>query len=251
MKKSIVFWLSPLSIKPTLSRKYESYDKQHRRLGNKMQHLVRSAVSSELTHPLSQLRPPTTDCGASLQRVMGCKRVNPTSPCLSLITTLDSCRLLYFFDSLRRGAVRLGLSAGPPALHSTNSAQFLSLLLTAALSQFLAQQHCDGLEAELSADIVPTADYWGRLVDTGPLLQCCCTDSSCLCLIVLPAARSCVSSHELPCWMGQADGIHNNILFEEVFICRGSLSSWSLQEKAWYQSPNTDEARVGDYTRQP
>lgn len=107
-------------------------------------------------------------------------------------------------------------------------------------------------EAELSADIAPTADYWGWLVDTGPLLQCCSTDSSSLCLIVLPAAHSCISSHELLRWMGQAYGIHNNILLEEVFICTGSVSAWSLQEKAWYQFPNTDdETRDGDYTWQP
>lgn len=118
------------------------------------------------THPLTQARPPTTDSCESLLRVMGCKCVNPTLPCLSLITRLDSCRRLEFF---RRSCSR------DPTL----------LSLASDIGPAAAQL---GPEADSSADIAPTADYWGRLVDTGPLLQCCFTDSSCLRLIVLPAA---------------------------------------------------------------
>lgn len=182
---------------------------------------------------------------------MGCKWVNPTLPCLSLITRLDSCWRLSVLDCCSVLPCVWEYSRPWPCTVKKN--QHCS-------SPHLSLQPCLNIgpttllrpEAELSADIAPTADYWGWLVDTGPLLQCCFTDSSCLCLIVLPTAHSCVSSHELLWWIGQAYGIHNNILIEDIFICTGSVSSWSLQEKAWYRSPNTeDETGVEDYTQPP
>lgn len=64
--------------------------------------------------------------------------------------------------------------------------------------------------------------------------------------------RSCVSSHELMWWIGQAYGIHNNILLEEVLHPHGICVFLVAAGKgAWYQSPNTDEARVEDYSEQP
>lgn len=134
-----------------------------------------------------------------------------------------------------------------PTLHSKNSAPNLPSPLTAALSQ-----HWPKNAAQPWSTVVSRYLTHSRLLSWvggyRAFVKCCFTDSSCL--AVLPAAHSCISSHECLCWMGQAYGIHNNILPEEVLIHIGSQSSWSLQEKAWYQSPNKeDEAGAEDYTQ--
>ena len=205
-----------------------------------------------LTHPLTQPISATTDSCESLQRVMGCKWVNPTLLCLCLITGAG-----FLLTSFSEGAPQSWSRAFFWEYSRPRASQGKKKELSTVPFSTSQLQPCLNIvqtmqlrpEAESSADIVPTADYSVRCVDTGPLLHCCFTDSSCLALphCATGCSYSCVSSHELLWWMGPADGIHNNILLEDVLILTGSESSWSLQERAWYRSPNTEhETGAGD-----
>lgn len=252
--RTVLFSVSPEQYNfnsPTAPSFYESYDKWHQRLGNDLHRLEKSAVlPNSSTHPPTQPRPPTTDSCESLQRVMGCKWVNPTLPRLSLITRLDSCRGLLVFTLLQHGAVCLRVQRAPTP--SQNWALFLSPPLTAALSQYWPNN---------------AAQAWSRVVSRY------CTHSRLLRLVggyrafvallfLLTRAACAPLCYRLPI----AASVHMSCCFEWVrpmgytiiscerrfFINMGSVSSWSLQEKAWYQSTNTgDETRVEDYKQEP
>ncbi len=144
---------------------------------------------------------------------MGCKWVNPPSPRLSLITRPDSCWRLEFVVPW------VWECSGPGPWVKLSPVPFPTS--RCSLVSILPYQHCSGLKQSCQQILHPQ-----QIIEAGWWIQgLCCrvvfTDSSCLCPIVLPAAHSCVSSHELLCRMGQAFGIHNNILWEEVFHPHG------------------------------
>lgn len=238
-KKSIVFLAFSNSKISTPPRLYESYDKWHQRLGNELQLLLKSAVLPELTHPLTQ--PPTTDSCESLQRVMGCKWVKSH---ITLPVSDYQAGFLLTSLGLDRCSVEPCVWAVLDLAHSkklstvcfpTSHCSLVSILArrtkllrprSRVVSRYCAHSRLLRLVGGYRA-FVAVLFYWLEL----PVPSLCYT-----------AAHRCVSSHELRWWMGQAHGIHNNIL----------STSASLQEKAWYQSPNIeDETRVEDYTQPP